>query len=240
LARLAETSRRVEVMKDEFLATVSHELRTPLTSIRGALGLMGAGVMGELPPEALEAAQLGHRNATRLARLVDDLLDLQALRRLELPWNAERLALGPMMEAAAAESAHFASDIEVRAWPAPADLWVVADPVRIRQVLDNLISNAVKFSPPKGRVQVRALRSDTGIRIEVEDAGPGIPDALQDTLFEPFTKGDASHTSSVKGTGLGLHISQSLVHRAGGSIGHRPAAQQGTVFWFELTAAAEV
>jgi CheY-like chemotaxis protein len=117
---------------------------------------------------------------------------------------------------------------------APADDRVMADPDRLMQVVTNLLSNAAKFSPPGADVVIRLLPGPATVRIEVEDSGPGIPEAFQDHVFEKFAQADASPTRRFEGTGLGLSIARKLIEAMGGSIGFRTVIGRGTVFYLDL------
>lgn len=225
-------SRRVERMKDEFLATVSHELRTPLTSILGAIGLMVAGAAGVLPPSALELATVAQRNGTRLSRLIDDLLDLTKLEGNRMTLNMREASLNGLLNEAIAANAGYAQRLGVhlqfQALPEPTRAAVDAD--RLLQVLANLLSNAIKHSPTGESVELRLAADPQGWRIEVADRGPGIDPKFRARMFEKFSQADGSDQRSVAGTGLGLYISRMLVERMGGSLSAHSVAGEGSVF----------
>ena len=228
--------KEVDRMKSEFVSTVSHELRTPLTSIRGALGLVQGGAAGALPPKAAELLGIALGNTERLTRLVNDLLDLNKIEagRLELhlaPLNASEVvnsalaSLGPL---AATHNVRLVADVDAHAQ-------MVGDQDRIIQVLTNLISNAVKYSPDGAVVRLRGRRAAGVIRLEVEDAGPGIPADQLARLFQRFQQvGDAAQRKP--GTGLGLAISRSIVEAHKGRIGVESTPPTRTIFWFEIPA----
>ena len=229
--------KEVDRMKSEFVSTVSHELRTPLTSIRGALGLVKGGAAGALPPKAAELLGIALGNTERLTRLVNDLLDLNKIEagHLELvitPLATREViadALRDLAPLASTQHVHLTADAE----HAP---MMIGDRDRILQVLTNLLSNAIKYSPPEGIVHVRARRSAGAVRIEVEDAGPGIPADQLGRLFQRFQQvGDAA--TRKPGTGLGLAISRSIVEMHRGRIGVESTPGVRTVFWFEIPVA---
>ena len=162
-------------MKDEFISTVSHELRTPLTSIRGALGLLSAGLLGEVSEKATSLLRIAVANSDRLVRLINDILDLErmtsgraplAFRRISLD-ELVRQAIETMQPMADAEQVHLASD--------PTPVFVEADSDRLLQVLTNLLSNAIKFSPPRSTVRVIPVRASDGVTVSVIDEGRGVP-----------------------------------------------------------------
>lgn len=229
--------------KADFVSTVSHELRTPLTSISGALALAGAGAAGEMPPKARQLVDIANRNAERLARLVDDLLQVQ---RLEAPIDDIKpmpVALDALLERAAREIGPMALKRGVhvaRTGVVPADARIWGDEHRLIQVLHNLLSNAVKFSPAGERVDLAARRGDGYWRIAVSDRGPGIPPAFRGQVFQRFAQADSGDTRARGGTGLGLSIAKAIVDKLGGRISFETEMGTGTTFTIELpTAEAE-
>jgi PAS domain S-box-containing protein len=237
LTRDITSRKQLERMKDEFVSIVSHELRTPLTAIRGALGLLGAGVAGELPGEAQELIELAGSNCERLVRLINDILDIQ---KIEAGKMSLRLAtLDPAVVVsrtveqlrtwAGEQQVALAHQLDVAApWHADED--------RISQVLTNLISNAVKFSPKGGtvRVTVKPAAAGARARVEVADEGPGIPAEQRHLLFGKFQQLDGSDSRKMGGTGLGLAICKAIVELHGGTIGVESELGKGSTFWVEL------
>ena len=225
--------RAVERMKDEFVATVSHELRTPLTAIRGALGLIEGGVAGEVPKAAAEFIALARDNADRLIRLVNGILDLERLRTGQLLLQPRALDAAEVAAGVIAQLQPVAEAIALQlecAGPLP----LAADRDRLAQVLTNLVANAIKFSPPGGRVIVRGRAVGERVRFEIADQGPGIEPAQQQRLFRRFEQLDPADRRSRGGTGLGLAISKAIVEQHGGSIGVQSEPGRGSTFWFEL------
>ena len=224
--------RRMEHMKDEFLATVSHELRTPLTSVVGALGLIASGAGGALPAEALELVQVARRNGQRLGRLIDDLLDLTKLEGNQMVLHMRPANLATQISEAVAANAAYARkggvtlEFEQPAQPA----WSVIDTDRFLQVMANLLSNAIKHSHEGQAVQVSLCGVPGGWQVAVTDHGPGIDPAFRARLFGKFAQADSSDRRAQGGTGLGLYISRRLVERMGGSIGAQSQPGQGATF----------
>jgi len=238
---LDETERkRVEHMKGEFISKVSHELRTPLTSIRGALGLMQSGAVGELPEKATSMVRIANSNAERLTRLVDDILALEKSISGNLALHIAETSAAEVLRQAIESHAGYAERYKVQflLGKVPADHGghglVMADSLRLTQVLSNLMSNAAKFSPPGGQVTVRAIEHGANMRFEVEDHGCGIPEDFRPLIFEKFAQADSSTARRFEGTGLGLSITKQLVEAMGGEIGFETEVGRGTTFYFEL------
>ena len=233
--RDATARKRLDQLKDEFVSTVSHELRTPLTCIRGSLGLLHGGVAGALPAQALDLLEVAKQNSERLVRIVDDLLDVQKLEAGLLELSPTDVDLRDVMRASVDANASYAAKLGVSlALDLPdAAVRAAVDVERFMQVLANLLSNALKFSPAGSAVVARVRLDGARARVEVVDAGPGIPQEFQRRIFQKFAQADASDDRANKGTGLGLSIAKSLVERMGGEIGFR-SAPGATTFWIAL------
>lgn len=225
-------SRRIERMKDEFLATVSHELRTPLTSILGALGLMAAGAGGTLPEGARELAEVAKRNGDRLSHLIDDVLDLTKLEGNRMPMNMRTVDLVTLIREALSANSGYAQRGSVRLVFEDAGYacCIQVDPDRFSQIMANLLSNAIKHSPEGKAVTVVMKKIHNLAHVEVHDEGPGIDPEFKKHLFEKFSQADSSDRRLVGGTGLGLYISRILVEKMGGSIGAEAGVTGGSIF----------
>ncbi|MBR7801230.1 ATP-binding protein [Undibacterium fentianense] len=228
--------KHAEKMKDEFISTVSHELRTPLTSISGALGLVVGGVVGELPSKIAGMLQIAHKNSQRLSLLINDLLDMEKLSAGQLQIKAERLLLGPIVETAV--EGNIAAGIERMISNAIKDTapntYVMVDPQRLLQILSNLLSNATKYSPNHGHIQIQITRIENWVRVSVTDQGPGIPLEFQSRIFQKFAQADSSDTRQRGGTGLGLAISKELVESMHGKLHFESLLGHGTSFYVDL------
>jgi len=228
--------RAAERVKDELVSVVGHELRTPLTSIRGALGLLHAGVLGELPDEASAMIAAAISNTDRLARLVDATLDVERIEagRLELARTpvAARTVVAQSVQAvqAAADAAGVAIEVEVEVEALTLD----GDADRLVQVLVNLLGNAITFSPPAGVVTVRAREHDGAAHVSVHDDGRGIPAEQLEAVFERFGQVDASDAREKGGTGLGLPIARGIVAAHGGRIWVESPPGAGATFHLTL------
>ncbi len=229
-------AKRIERMKDEFLATVSHELRTPLTSILGALTLLTAGAGGALPEDASELVQVAKRNGDRLSRLIDDVLDLTKLEGNTTRLNLQISALPALIEEAIVANKLYAQGTELRIEfeiRGPSFL-VQLDPDRFLQIMANLLSNAIKHSPKGGLVQV-VLRADGGhVHVQVIDQGPGIDKEFKSKLFEKFSQADTSDRRALGGTGLGLYICRILIEKMKGKITAESGPNCGSTFTVSL------
>lgn len=228
--------RRVEQMKTEFVATVSHELRTPLTSIAGSLGLLAGGAAGALPDRAGRLISIAHSNAQRLVRLINDILDIEKIESGKATFDMKMLDLGPLITQTIEANRGFGDSYGVTiVGDLPENpVMVRGDQDRLIQVVTNLISNAVKFSPRGGTVTVSVRPHGTGWRIGVRDRGPGIPPEFQPRLFSKFAQADSSDTRQKGGTGLGLAIAREIVLRHGGQIGFETEVGHGTEFQVDL------
>jgi len=228
--------REIDRVKDTFVSMVSHELRTPLTSIIGALGMLHGNVAGDLPRQAESLITIAHENSTRLVRLINDLLDMEKigtgnleLANRELELNA---LVGKSLETNGVYATQYGVTLSFEPHGAPAHVW--ADEDRLLQVMANLISNAVKFSPKSSTVRLSVTQQGENFKVLVGDSGPGVAKELQGQIFSKFFQADTGDTRSVEGTGLGLSISKAIVESLDGRIGVESAPGEGATFFFEL------
>lgn len=229
-----EELRRVDRYRDDFLSTVTHELRTPLTAISGFAEALLRREPNEVGDVARRSTERILSQATRMRRLVGDLLDSTVIRlgKLEIaPIAGEPSAhIGEAVAALAPLASERGSLLAVALEPAGP---VALDPDRIAQVVGNLISNALKFSPPGSTVHIVGRAEPDGYRVTVADEGPGIDAVDAERLFQAFSRLVPSGPERPGGTGLGLWIAKALVEAHGGRIGLAPGGP-GAVFWFEL------
>lgn len=231
--------KRVERMKHELVATVSHELRTPLTAIRGSLGLLTGGALGELPAAVHELVILAQRNSERLVLLINDLLDLERLELGTLTLQPRPTDVDAIVTQAVAANRPYGDQYGVQLVVnhlSPVPCQALVDPARLIQVLTNLISNAVKFSPEHGTVTLTVAHSINArrLRVSVQDQGPGVPLEFQSRIFQPFAQADTSDSRAGAGAGLGLSISKRLIERMEGVIGFHSSTAGGATFFIEL------
>lgn len=228
--------REVDRMKNEFLSVVSHELRTPLTSIRGSLGLLAGGKLGELPPRADALVGTALQSSERLTRLINDLLDIERIESGTRPMEIATLDVCALLTQAASAIEGFASATRVRIELGPCAGRVLADEDRVMQTLTNLLGNAIKYSEPGGVVTMDATERPGHVLFRVQDHGRGIPEDKLESVFERFEQVDSSDARQKGGTGLGLAISRGIVERHGGRIWAESELGVGTTVLFTLPA----
>ncbi len=219
-------------LQNDFVSAVTHELRTPLTSIQGSLKLIDAGAFGAVTDPLKQALDIASRNAATLLSLINDLLDFQQLGAGMMEFNFQAVSLERLVHETCENMAGFAArkDIAIDAMVED-DAVFLADAARLTQVISNVLSNAVKFSPTGGRISVIAKRTNTSVSIAFTDRGPGIPVEFRGKVFEKFARARGQTTGS--GTGLGLAISKIIVEAHRGTIGFETSAQ-GTTFQVEI------
>ena len=228
--------KRVDRIKAEFISTVSHELRTPLTSIRGALGLVIGRFGQALPDKARQMLEMADRNSERLTLLINDILDLEKIESGRMSFEFKPLDLVSLLlqvlEANHGFAARHGVRLSCRVEVDRAMVW--GDAHRLLQVFANLVSNAVKFTPADGVVELGLAATDKGFRATVRDHGPGIAHEFRSCIFQRFAQADSSDSRERGGTGLGLSITKAIVERHGGQVGYQTELGVGTEFHFDL------
>lgn len=225
-----------ERMKKEFTSTLSHELRTPLTSIIGSLQLINSGVLGDVSADVGELTQVAERNAERLLDMINDILDIEKIESGKLSMHPEVLAIEDVVHESMLLNKAFAERFGVR-FQTHGELrgrTVLVDRKRLLQVMTNLLSNAAKFSPEGGVVEVSLGDAGSHVRVGVHDRGSGIPESFRSRIFGRFSQADSTSARQKGGTGLGLAICKRLVELMQGRIGFEDRAGGGTTFWLEL------
>jgi NtrC-family two-component system sensor histidine kinase KinB len=224
---------RIDQLKSDMVATVAHEFRTPLTSLRMAIHLLAEGVVGPLTEKQADLLFAAREDAERLLGIVDELLDLSRIQAGRLELNRRSLPLeslvGSTVDAHRAQAAERKVQIEVAIPPDAGELSVDGD--RLILVFDNLLANALRFSPEGGRVAVRVLPRAGAVRFEVSDAGPGVAPEIRDAVFQKFFRAPGAPPG---GAGLGLFIAREIVAAHGGAIGVESEPGRGATFWFEI------
>jgi len=241
LLRDVTTERLLQQVRSEFSSFITHELRTPLTSIAGFLSLVLGGHAGDLTDAQHRQLGAAHRQAKRLERLVDNLLDISAIEagRLELQLSHFDLIPTLVETVEMLRPQANAENIELRVEPAEEPLPVVADRERIIQMLTNLVGNAIKYTEAGGSVRVGARPGDEGVVVEVADTGRGIPPDDIPHLFDKFYRIRAEAAPGARGSGLGLAICKGIVEAHGGRIWVESAPGQGSHFLFTMPTRAK-
>jgi signal transduction histidine kinase len=229
---------KLQQVKDEFISTVSHELRTPLTSIYGALNLLQAGNLVQLPPKAEKLIGIASSNCQQLSRLINDLLDIEKLVAGKMLFEMKQVCISPVLKRAMNDHQPYADQLKIRLVldlaPQLDHYPLHVDEHRLMQILTNLLSNAVKFSPVGGKVVLSAIHIGDEIEIAIQDQGPGIPLDFQHKIFQRFSQADASSAKMKGGTGLGLALCKELVEAMQGTIGFVSTAGAGARFYLRL------
>lgn len=234
-ARMA--AQRTARLKDEFLATLSHELRTPLSAILGWTQIMIRAEMNLPPKDLRRAVEVIDRNARAQVQLIEDLLDLSRIMTGKMRLDLQQISVLDVVQAAVdtATPAANAKDIRLVTLLDPIEATITADSARLQQVVWNLLTNAIKFTPKGGQVQVLLQRVNSSIELSVSDTGIGIPASFLPHVFDRFSQRDSSTTRSFGGLGLGLAIAKQLVELHGGTIRvASPGEGQGSTFFVDL------
>lgn len=219
---------RLDALKRDFLANVSHELRTPLHHIISYISALEDGDFGPMTPEQKGATKVVLKAADHLVDEIEQLLLVSQVEAGDLGVRRDEVQLGEFLEPLADRAAE---RCKVKGldliWNVP-DLAVILDMAKVRRVLTALLDNAIKFTPPRGKVEVEARKEDGGLVLEVRDTGVGIPPEALEHVFESFYQADTSSTREFGGLGIGLHLAWRLVQAMGGRIAVEPREQGGT------------
>ncbi|WP_166267677.1 ATP-binding protein [Marinobacter caseinilyticus] len=231
--------KRIEKMKSEFVSTVSHELRTPLSSISGSLKLVAGGAVGEMPEKMQSMVDIALKNSHRLAYLIDDLLDMDKLVAGKMRLSMMTLPVLPLVESSIRNQLGYANHygVSIRLEGAVSDSRVRVDEQRFQQVMANLLSNALKFSPAGSEVVVTVETLGELLQVSVQDQGPGIPLSFHNRIFQRFAQADSSDTRAKGGTGLGLAITKKLMELMDGDVEFESESGQGSRFFISMPVA---
>ena len=217
-------------LKDEFVSTVSHELRTPLTSIRGALGLLSSGILGDISDKATNLLRIALSNSDRLVRLINDILDLERAQSGREPLVFRPVQMADLVRQAMDGMQLMAESAGVLLIHDKTQVEITADADRLLQVLTNLLSNAIKFSPPNSAVSIMLRPGSSGMTLSVIDQGRGIPADKLEAIFGRFQQVDASDSRQKGGSGLGLAICRAIVVQHNGRIWAERNPIRGSTF----------
>jgi PAS domain S-box-containing protein len=234
IARDITAEKDLERRRQEAVQMVSHDLRSPLTSIQFSLEMLAAGANGPLPEEALEDVRIAQNNTTQLINLVNDLLDLEKIEHGVLRMNLSRVLLSEIVQCSVDAVRFLARSRKIEIKAAATDLVVFADKERIVQVIVNILSNAIKFSPESSVVTVDCQLQEGWAEVRVSDQGPGIPTQYINAIFERFKQIEGREGVGQKGAGLGLAICKSIIDGHEGRIGVHSRHEKGSTFWFRV------
>lgn len=227
----------LESQKQEFLSVMSHELRTPMTGVKGYLSMILEGDAGELSPEVREYVAQAYVANDRLIRLVEHMMKVARLQEGKIKLKIGKVNLSREAKVIVADFQFPAKEKNQKLSyvPSKEELFVKADPDRAREVLMNLVSNAVKFTPEKGQITVRHRLDKSWIITDIKDTGVGIRREDQDRLFEIFSKGNLTLTGQERGTGVGLYLARRLAEAQGGRLWLENSEEgKGSTFSFAL------
>ncbi len=224
---------RFDELKNDLVATVAHEFRTPLTSLRMAIHLLAEEVVGRLSEKQAELVFASRQDCERLQTIVDDLLDLSRIQAGRVDLSRSAVAASALLAEAAAGSraAAEAARLELSISAPDPEVMVDGDPERLQLVLSNLITNAVRYTPPGGRIDLTAVAGPDAVRFEVADTGVGVPREYQERIFEKYFQVPGGKPG---GVGLGLYIAREIVLAHGGDMGVESEPGRGSRFWFTV------
>ncbi|MBD3610261.1 MAG: HAMP domain-containing histidine kinase [Gammaproteobacteria bacterium] len=236
LEQALDLAEQANMAKTEFVSTVSHELRTPLTSIIGSLSLVVSEKVGAIGQKNKDLLALAENNARRLSLLINDILDIQKIESGKMEYEFKDISLRALVNQVITDVQPYADKFQVAVKPCIDDqeIHILGDYARLTQVLNNLISNAIKFSPQYDLVEIEVIDEMEKVHVQVRDHGPGIPAEYRQSVFDKFTQVDSSDTRAHGGTGLGLSISKAIIEVHHGEIGVLPNEEKGSIFYVEL------
>lgn len=235
--RDATQERELERAKDTFISIAAHQLRTPLGSIRWNIEMLLGGDMGELTPELKETLQYVYENDKRLITLVNDLLNVSRIDQKRIPYEASVVNIIEVINDTIRELDAEAGKKNVRITfdtTGNSSLNLTLDKKRFREVIENLTSNAVKYSKPQCEVKITITSVQDSIQITVADQGIGIPDKDKSNIFSKFFRAENALKSETEGTGLGLFVVKSFVENLGGTVWFESIENKGTTFFIKL------
>ncbi len=229
-----------ERLKKEFVAMIGHDMRTPLSSVQGTLTLLADGIYGDISDTGIKKARVAEKSIERIANLANELLDIEKIESNNLQIELESIALQGAIQRSIANLEGFAVYKKIEIDFADTNLEVMADEARLTQVLVNLISNAIKFSPDGSTVSVTAAQIASGeVEVRVRDQGRGISADQKDEIFARYKQLDKTDAKNERGIGLGLAICKAIVENHGGQIGVDSNENGGCSFWIRIAPARQ-
>ena len=236
LRNMANEAKSLSQLKSGFVSSVSHELRTPLTSIIGSLSLLKANIEHPDSTTFKNMLDIAYNNADRLLLLINDILDIEKIESGKMEFIFAEININDLIKDCINQNCGLESKYQVSFnFTEATNLPLVSvDKDRIFQVLNNLISNAAKFEPNGGVIEIESKLKGDKVYVSITDHGSGIPDEFHDRIFQAFTQADVSNTKGVAGTGLGLSITKTIVEHHNGEIDFNSIPNENTCFYFTL------
>ncbi|MFH0762548.1 MAG: ATP-binding protein [Candidatus Omnitrophota bacterium] len=237
LTKALNEVKTISKRKSDFVSAVSHELRTPLTSIKGYASILLAGKLGELPPDIHSRLEKINRHSDELVHMINDLLDISRIESGKMSMKKEsqdlKSVVSGIIELLSIQAKEKEIDLSFKI-PEQANT-VFADREQLKRVLINIVGNAIKFTPAKGKINIQAAKADNAfIQVDISDTGYGIPQEAQEAIFEEFYRVDNAVNQEVKGTGLGLTLVKRIIEAHNGKIWVKSKAGAGSTFSFTL------
>jgi len=226
--------KEIEAAKQELVAMLTHDLRSPLTTIQACFEMLEAGRLGALNSRGEELVKVAERNGTRMMTLINDLLDIEKIRSGSMPLHKEPVKMADIFEEVRLNLADWMAENKIRLKVHATGQGVMADREKLSRVIFNLVSNAIKFSPPDSLIVLSAARRGSSVEISVTDQGPGIAADKLETIFERFAQVDSPENKGKGGSGLGLTICRAIVNLHGGKIWAESEPGRGTKMIFVL------
>jgi signal transduction histidine kinase len=240
LTGVLEEVKLISKRKTDFISAVSHELRTPLTSIKGYASILLAGKLGNVPEEVRTRLDKINRHSDELTHLVNDLLDISRIESGRVAMKKEQQSLNAILagvsDLLSVQLKENQIELSVNI-PKDAE-FILADPSQINRVFINIIGNAIKFTPQKGKITIRSHKAGQQVQVDIKDTGYGIPEEALSAIFEEFYRVDNPINQQVKGTGLGLSLVKYIINAHGGQIWVKSKLGEGSTFSFTLPEAA--
>ncbi len=240
IAKTREEREEAERLKKEFVAMIGHDLRTPLSSVQGTLTLLADGIYGDISDTGIKKARVAEKSIERITHLANELLDIEKIESNNLQIELEPISLQAAILRSIANLEGFAVYKKIEIEFADTNLEVMADDARLTQVLVNLISNAIKFSPDGSTVTVTAAQLESGkVELRVTDRGRGIAADQKEEIFTRYKQLDKADAKNERGIGLGLAICKAIVENHGGQIGVDSNENGGCSFWIRIAPATQ-
>jgi signal transduction histidine kinase len=226
--------RRLEQLKQDFIAMISHDLRTPLCSFQFFLSLIASGRWSDLPPQLIRDASNAESEANRLIALVNDLLDIAKMESGKMELSVDEVPVSAIVDRSVKSVMHLAEKHDISFRQTPKEAIVKVNEARIVQVLVNLLSNAIKFAPEKSTVDIKLEVDNDFATLSVADRGMGIAAQEQARIFNRFEQSKKKGANNYASSGLGLAICKAIVEEHGGAIGVVSTPGEGSEFWFTV------